>query len=145
MRGATLICAELGLDSTSVRTRAVEKRYRPISRRIRRFPWHPLRAADGDGAFRSLALPLSSSPPRAGAGGGGGDGGDAGDGGGDGEATTITVATVANPQMQDIEELISNFEEENPDITVNFSILPENELRDKVTQDIATRRANTTL
>ena len=75
----------------------------------------------------------------AGAGGGGGDGGDAGDGGGDGEATTITVATVANPQMQDIEELISNFEEENPDITVNFSILPENELRDKVTQDIATQ------
>ena len=72
----------------------------------------------------------------AGAGGGGGDGGD---GGGDGEATTITVATVANPQMQDIEELISNFEEENPDITVNFSVLPENELRDKVTQDIATQ------
>jgi sorbitol/mannitol transport system substrate-binding protein len=73
----------------------------------------------------------------AGAGGGGDGGGD--EGGEGGEATTITVATVANPQMQDIESLISNFEEENPDISVEFSILPENELRDRVTQDIATQ------
>jgi sorbitol/mannitol transport system substrate-binding protein len=84
-----------------------------------------------------LAAVLITSACAGAGGGGGGDGG-GGEGGDDG-ATTITVATVANPQMQDIEQLISNFEEENPDITVNFSVLPENELRDKVTQDIATQ------
>ncbi|GAA2272577.1 sugar ABC transporter substrate-binding protein [Glycomyces scopariae] len=60
----------------------------------------------------------------------------AGGGGGD-DADTLTVATVANPQMQDIEELSAVFEEETG-IDVQFVILPENELRDKVTQDIAT-------
>ena len=70
-----------------------------------------------------------------GAGGGGGGGG----GGSSGGPTTITVATVANPQMQDIEKLASNFEKDNPNIKVKFVILPENELRDRVTQDIATQ------
>jgi sorbitol/mannitol transport system substrate-binding protein len=69
-----------------------------------------------------------------GAGGGGGGGG-----GSEGGKTTITVATVANPQMQDIQKLASNFEKDNPNITVKFVILPENELRDRVTQDIATK------
>jgi sorbitol/mannitol transport system substrate-binding protein len=69
----------------------------------------------------------------AGAGGGGGGGGE------EGGAATITVATVANPAMQDIEKLTPEFENDNPDVKVNFVILPENELRDKVTQDIATQ------
>ncbi|NUQ89185.1 MAG: sugar ABC transporter substrate-binding protein [Glycomyces artemisiae] len=60
-----------------------------------------------------------------------------GAGGGGDDAKTITIATVANPQMQDIEQLSSVFEEETG-IDVQFVILPENELRDKVTQDIAT-------
>jgi sorbitol/mannitol transport system substrate-binding protein len=66
--------------------------------------------------------------------GGGGGGGDSGGG-----PTTITVATVANPQMQDIEKLSSNFEKDHPNVKVKFVILPENELRDRVTQDIATQ------
>ena len=66
--------------------------------------------------------------------GGGGDGG-----GEEGGETTITVATVANPAMQDIEKLLPHFEEDNPDVTVKIVTLPENELRDKVTQDIATQ------
>ena len=66
--------------------------------------------------------------------GGGGDGG-----GEEGGETTITVATVANPAMQDIEKLLPHFEEDNPDVQVKIVILPENELRDKVTQDIATQ------
>jgi sorbitol/mannitol transport system substrate-binding protein len=66
-----------------------------------------------------------------------GAGGGGGGGGSDGGPTTITVATVANPQMQDIEKLVTNFEKDNPDVKVNFVILPENELRDRVTQDIA--------
>lgn len=57
--------------------------------------------------------------------------------GGDDEGT-VTIATVANPQMQDIEQLTSVFEKEHPGIDVKFVTLPENELRDKVTQDIAT-------
>jgi sorbitol/mannitol transport system substrate-binding protein len=65
----------------------------------------------------------------------------AGGGGGGSEEgqTTITVATVANPQMQDIEKLSANFERDHPNVKVNFVILPENELRDRVTQDIATQ------
>jgi sorbitol/mannitol transport system substrate-binding protein len=63
----------------------------------------------------------------------------AGGGGGGGDTKTITLATVANPQMQDIEKLSSEFKKDHPDITVKFVILPENELRDRVTQDIATQ------
>ncbi|WP_199034874.1 ABC transporter substrate-binding protein [Glycomyces salinus] len=58
-------------------------------------------------------------------------------GGGNGDGESITIATVANPQMQDIEELSTHFEEETG-IDVEFVVLPENELRDRVTQDIAT-------
>ncbi|GGM38790.1 sugar ABC transporter substrate-binding protein [Longimycelium tulufanense] len=61
----------------------------------------------------------------------------AGVGGQDGR--TVTVATVANPQMQDIEKLTGDFKKDHPGIDVKFVILPENELRDRVTQDIATR------
>jgi sorbitol/mannitol transport system substrate-binding protein len=65
--------------------------------------------------------------------------GGAGGGGGGGGGKTITVATVANPQMQDIEKLSSEFKKDHPDTSVKFVILPENELRDRVTQDIATK------
>ncbi|HEX9342455.1 MAG TPA: extracellular solute-binding protein, partial [Actinomycetota bacterium] len=78
-----------------------------------------------------LALALAAGA-CSGAGGGGG-------GGSQGGKTTITVATVANPQMQDIQKLSSAFEKDNPNINVKFVILPENELRDRVTQDIATK------
>jgi sorbitol/mannitol transport system substrate-binding protein len=46
---------------------------------------------------------------------------------------------VANPQMQDIEKLSAEFAKDHPDVDVKFVILPENELRDRVTQDIATQ------
>ncbi len=79
-----------------------------------------------------LALVVSACSGAGGGGGGGGGGGSAGGG-------TITVATVANPQMQDIQKLSSTFEKENPGTKVKFVVLPENELRDRVTQDIATK------
>jgi sorbitol/mannitol transport system substrate-binding protein len=45
---------------------------------------------------------------------------------------------VGNPQMEDIQKLTeANFTAQTG-IQVNFTILPENELRDRVTQDIAT-------
>jgi sorbitol/mannitol transport system substrate-binding protein len=76
-----------------------------------------------------LVLALAASA-CAGAGGGGGDGAEGGQ-------TTLTIATVANPQMQDIQKLSGHFERDHPNIKLNFVILPENELRDRVTQDIA--------
>src|SRR6266700_1363390 len=95
-------------------------RDRVATRSGRRLPWALL-----------LVLALAAGA-CSGAGGGGG-------GGSQGGKTTITVATVANPQMQDIQKLSNAFEKDNPNINVKFVILPENELRDRVTQDIATK------
>jgi sorbitol/mannitol transport system substrate-binding protein len=63
---------------------------------------------------------------------------DAGEEAVDGDRTTVTVAVVNNPQMEDIQSLIGEFHDSHPDVHVNFVTLPENELRDQVTQDIAT-------
>ncbi len=52
--------------------------------------------------------------------------------------TTITIATVNNPDMITMQKLTPEFEKANPGIKVNWVILPENELRQKVTTDIAT-------
>ncbi|KEZ76611.1 ABC transporter substrate-binding protein [Salinisphaera hydrothermalis] len=53
-------------------------------------------------------------------------------------ATQITIATVNNPDMQTMEKLAPAFEKSHPDIKVNFVTLPENEVRQKMTTDIAT-------
>ena len=53
--------------------------------------------------------------------------------------TTLTVATVNNSQMVQMEQLTKQvFEKQYPNIKVNFVTLPENDLRTKVTQDVAT-------
>jgi len=43
-----------------------------------------------------------------------------------------------NPQMKALEQLKGEFEATHPDIKVNLLILPENEIRAKVTTDVAT-------
>ncbi|MEV0610286.1 sugar ABC transporter substrate-binding protein [Polymorphospora rubra] len=58
-------------------------------------------------------------------------------GGSGGDDKTITVLMVGNPQMEDIAKLTAEHFTKESGITVRFTILPENELRDKVTQDIA--------
>ncbi len=63
----------------------------------------------------------------------------AGGGGGDSDAKSINVLMVGNPQMVDIEKLTKDSFTKDTGIKVNYTILPENELRDKVTQDIATK------
>jgi sorbitol/mannitol transport system substrate-binding protein len=69
------------------------------------------------------------------AGAGGGDaGGDA-----EGGKQSINVLMVANPQMTDIQKLTADTFTKDTGITVNYTVLPENELRDKVTQDVATQ------
>ena len=53
--------------------------------------------------------------------------------------TTLTVATVNNSQMVQMEQLTKDvFMKDHPNIKINFVTLPENDLRSKVTQDVAT-------
>ena len=77
----------------------------------------------------AMALVISGC---AGAGGGGG-GGDSSGGGG-----AVNVLMVGNPQMEDVQQLTKDNFTKDTGIQVNFTILPENELRDKVTQEVAT-------
>jgi polyol transport system substrate-binding protein len=63
--------------------------------------------------------------------------GGAGGGGGGNGTTTITLAAVDNPQMADLKQLVSNFESAHSNITVNIVTLPEDQLRQQVTQDVA--------
>ncbi|TYB45762.1 sugar ABC transporter substrate-binding protein [Actinomadura chibensis] len=63
-----------------------------------------------------------------------GAGGAAGSSGG----KSINVLMVGNPQMADVQKLTAGNFTKQTGIKVNFTVLPENELRDKVTQDVAT-------
>ncbi|NNN33849.1 sugar ABC transporter substrate-binding protein [Streptomyces sp. S3(2020)] len=65
-----------------------------------------------------------------------GAGGSSSSGGG---GESINVLMVGNPQMEDISKLTKDTFTKDTGIKVNFTILPENELRDKVTQDVATQ------
>ncbi|MFC5216596.1 ABC transporter substrate-binding protein [Streptomyces coerulescens] len=66
-----------------------------------------------------------------------GAGGSSSSGGGGGKS--INVLMVGNPQMEDIAKLTKDTFTKDTGIKVNFTVLPENELRDKVTQDVATQ------
>jgi len=63
----------------------------------------------------------------------------AGGGGTSSGGKSINVLMVGNPQMEDIAKLTKSTFTKDTGIKVHFTILPENELRDKVTQDIATK------
>lgn len=52
-------------------------------------------------------------------------------------ASTITIATVNNPDMVTMQKLTPEFNKKYPDITVKWVVLPENELRQKITLDVA--------
>src|SRR5438552_921922 len=58
-------------------------------------------------------------------------------GGGGGTSQTITLAAVDNPQMADLKQLVSEFQSKHSDITVKIVTLPEDQLRQQVTQDVA--------
>lgn len=61
------------------------------------------------------------------------------DGAAEGDAQTLNVLMVGNPQMKDLAEMVPAHFEKDTGIKVNLTILPENELRDKVAQDVATQ------
>ena len=54
------------------------------------------------------------------------------------EAVTLTIATVNNPDMKVMESLTAEFEKAYPGIKLEWVVLPENELRARVTTDVAT-------
>jgi len=53
----------------------------------------------------------------------------------------ISVGMVANPQMVALQELVESgaFNEAYPNITVDLTVLPENEIRQTITQDVTTQ------
>jgi sorbitol/mannitol transport system substrate-binding protein len=51
---------------------------------------------------------------------------------------TVTIAAVNNPAMIELKKLSSVFQSENPDIVLNWVIVEENILRQRVTTDIST-------
>src|SRR5258707_15856083 len=51
---------------------------------------------------------------------------------------TVTIATVNNPDMIELKKLSPKFEEKNPDIKLNWVIVEENVLRQRVTTDVCT-------
>ena len=52
--------------------------------------------------------------------------------------TTVTIASVNNPDMVTMQELSSNFTEQNPDIQLEWLFLDEGTLRSRLTTDVAT-------
>ncbi len=61
--------------------------------------------------------------------------------GGDLSGSEITIAAVNNPQMEDMEGLLKDFKKQTG-ITAKFQFLPENDLRQKVTQDVSLKAGN---
>ena len=51
---------------------------------------------------------------------------------------TVTIATVNNPDMIELKKLSSKFEADNPDIKLNWVVVEENILRQRVTTDVST-------
>ncbi len=80
----------------------------------------------------ALALPAVAGLALSGCAGAGGGGG------GGGGSKSINVLMVGNPQMVDIQKITNDTFTKDTGIKVNYTVLPENELRDKVTQDVAT-------
>ena len=83
---------------------------------------------------RGLVLAIATmlaSAGCAGAGGGGGTGG--------GDANSISVLMVNNPQMVDLQKLTADNFTKQTGITVNFTVLPENDVRDKISQEFSSQ------
>ncbi|MET0693087.1 MAG: sugar ABC transporter substrate-binding protein [Propionibacteriaceae bacterium] len=53
--------------------------------------------------------------------------------------TTLTLASVNNPQMQDMSQLLGEFNKTHPDIRINLIMMEENDLRNAATKDVATQ------
>jgi sorbitol/mannitol transport system substrate-binding protein len=83
------------------------------------------------GAVVATAVLLAGTAACAGAGGGGGAGG--------GDTNSISVLMVNNPQMVDLQKLTADNFTKQTGITVNFTVLPENDVRDKISQEFSSQ------
>jgi sorbitol/mannitol transport system substrate-binding protein len=54
------------------------------------------------------------------------------------QQTSVTIAAVNNPDMLELKKLSAKFLEQNPNITLNWVIVEENVLRQRVTTDVST-------
>ncbi|MPQ97101.1 extracellular solute-binding protein [Modestobacter sp. I12A-02628] len=90
---------------------------------VTRAPW---RAGPAVAAAAAVTLTLSGC---AGWGGGGGSGG----------PDSINVLMVNNPQMVDLQKLTAEHFTAESGITVNFTTLPENDARDKISQEFSSQ------
>ena len=59
--------------------------------------------------------------------------------GGGGGADTINVLMVNNPQMVDLQKLTADHFTAKTGIRVNFTVLPENDVRDKISQEFSSQ------
>ena len=85
---------------------------------------------------RGLVLALGVTLASTGcAGAGGGGGGSAGGG----DANSISVLMVNNPQMVDLQKLTADNFTKATGITVNYTVLPENDVRDKISQEFSSQ------
>ncbi|NNG40635.1 sugar ABC transporter substrate-binding protein [Flexivirga sp. ID2601S] len=62
-----------------------------------------------------------------------------GGGGGGGGANTINVLMVNNPQMIDLQKLTDQYFTKQTGIKVNYTVLPEDDLRDKASQEFSSQ------
>ena len=62
-----------------------------------------------------------------------------GGGGGEGGANSINVLMVNNPQMVDLQQLTAEHFTAKTGIKVNFTVLPENDVRDKISQEFSSQ------
>ncbi|MFF3978326.1 ABC transporter substrate-binding protein [Streptomyces sp. NPDC001828] len=63
----------------------------------------------------------------------------AGGAGGGSGTRSINVLMVNNPQMADLQKLTADHFTKSTGIAVNFTVLPENDVRDKISQDFASQ------
>ena len=62
-----------------------------------------------------------------------------GGGAGGGGPNSINVLMVNNPQMVDLQQLTAKHFTKDTGITVNFTVLPENDVRDKISQEFSSQ------
>src|SRR5690625_3807312 len=53
------------------------------------------------------------------------------------EGVALTIATVNNPDMQMMQKLTKEYLEKDTGVSVEFVVVPENDLRKKVTEEVA--------
>ena len=88
-------------------------------------------------ALASVGVLALVSAGCAGAGGGGGGGGGGGNSGGGNHS--INVLMVNNPQMVDLQKLTAANFTKDTGIKVNYTVLPENDVRDKISQEFSSQ------